>query len=69
MDRDPRRWDKRETIPNAALSDSFFQILSFFSFFSSFFLQILYSLFIHQVLQQAKCLESGKHTNISKQQH
>ena len=25
--------------------------------------------FIHQVLQQGKCLESGKHTNISKQQH
>ena len=25
--------------------------------------------FIHQVLQQWKCLESGKHTNISKQQH
>jgi len=25
--------------------------------------------FIHQVLQQGKCLESGKQTNISKQQH
>ena len=25
--------------------------------------------FVHQVLQQGKCLESGKHTNISKQQH
>jgi len=25
--------------------------------------------FIHHVLQQGKCLESGKHTNISKQQH
>ena len=25
--------------------------------------------FTHQVLQQGKCLESGKHTNISKQQH
>ena len=25
--------------------------------------------FIHQVLQQGKCLESGKHTSISKQQH
>ena len=25
--------------------------------------------FIHQVIQQGKCLESGKHTNISKQQH
>ena len=25
--------------------------------------------FIHQVLQQGKCLESSKHTNISKQQH
>ena len=24
---------------------------------------------IHQVLQQGKCLKSGKHTNISKQQH
>ena len=25
--------------------------------------------FIHQVLQQGKCLESGNHTKISKQQH
>ena len=29
----------------------------------------IFRFFIHQVLQQGKCLQSGKHTNISKQQH
>ena len=28
-----------------------------------------FTFFIHQDLQEGKCLESGKHTNISKQQH
>ena len=32
-------------------------------------LRFRFRFFIHQVLQQGKCLESGKHTNISKQQH
>ena len=32
-------------------------------------LRFRFRVFIHQVLQQGKCLESGKHTNISKQQH
>ena len=31
--------------------------------------QFRFRSFIHQVLQQGKCLESGKHTSISKQQH
>jgi len=33
------------------------------------FFRFRFRFFIHQVLQQGKCLESGKHTNISKQQH
>ena len=34
-----------------------------------FFFRFRFRFFIHQVLQQGKCLESGKYTNISKQQH
>ena len=36
---------------------------------TAFRFRFRFRFFIHQVLQQGKCVESGKHTNISKQQH
>ena len=35
----------------------------------AFSFRFRFRFFIHQVLQQGKCLESGKHANISSQQH
>ena len=60
-------WETSIYYCNIPLAHSFTRLC--LSICSSIGFRFRFRFFIHQALQQGMCLESGKHTNISKQQH